>query len=60
MKDLYGLTEKQINILKNLSYIDDDTIIYNDGHSIITGEPLYVVGFNTSKEQEEAYNIIFN
>jgi len=60
MKDLYGLRAEDIERLKKLGYLSHDAIAYNDGHSIIDGAPLYVIGFNTSDDRDKAYNILFN
>ena len=59
MKDLYGLREEQVIMLKKLGLVDEDAVVYGDGKSVIDGTPLYVISFPTSEDQEKAYNVIF-
>lgn len=59
MKDLYGLKAKDVDKLKYLGYLNENSIVYNDGNSIINGEPLYVAAFDTSEDRDKAYEILF-
>lgn len=59
MKDLYGLRMEDIENLKQMGHLDKDTVVCNDGKSIIDESPLYAVTFDTSEQRYKAYNVIF-
>jgi len=60
MKDLYGLRKEQVDKLKTVGLLDNNSIVYKDGNSIIDGQQLFVVGFNTSEERDIAYDFIYS
>ena len=59
MKELYGLRDEQVEKLKEMGYISNETIICNDGYSNIDYAPLYAVMFETSEDKDKAYKELF-
>lgn len=60
MKDLYGITQEDVDRLKEAGLIPEDIYIGEYGKSECDGSMLYWVNFNNSVEKQKAFDFLYN